>query len=546
MELWNYQTETNVKIYNAWGSGHRFVLAVMPTGGGKTVCFTKILAEHNGACIAIAHRQELVGQMSLTLGKQGILHNVIAPKNVIKEICRLHAEELGKCFFSPSARCYVAGVDTLVRRSSLVREICQQVTLWVIDEAHHVLRRNKWGKAVTMFPNAHGLGVTATPIRTDGMGLGRHADGVFDELVEGPNMRWMINNGYLTEYKIFAPETTIDFELVTTTPSGEFNQKKLVEQTTDSTIIGDIVEHYLKIAPGEPGASFLPSVNLSKNTADKFNAAGVPAISLDGTTPMKDRVEAIRRFKRREILQLCNVGLFNEGFDMPALKVVSMGSATQSFGKFSQEFGRMMRLYLEKTYGILIDHVGNVKRHGLPDAVRVWTLDRRDKKNNGKDNIIPTTTCIKCSYVRKRYVRKCPDCDYISVPTARSEPDQVDGDLIELDPSILAQMRGEIDQMDRPAKEVMEERLALGQSNLIAGAGAKQHRLKQEAQEQLRALMRAWGDDRRSIGWPDSESYRYFFLMMGVDVMTAQTLKRKEAEELIKRMGKLPWIHTEV
>lgn len=546
MELRDYQFETNAKIYNAWGSGHRFVLAVMPTGGGKTICFTKIIAEHNGASIAIAHRQELVGQMSLTLGKQGIMHNIIAPKNVIKEICRLHVEELGKCFFSPSARRYVAGVDTLVRRSSLVGEICQQVTLWVIDEAHHILRRNKWGKAVTMFPNAHGLGVTATPIRTDGMGLGRHADGVFDEMVEGPGMRWMINEGYLTDYKIFAPETTIDFKPVNITSSGEFNQRKLIEQTTKSTIIGDIVENYLKKAAGEPGVSFLPSVNLSKNTADKFNAAGVPAISLDASTPTRDRMEAIRRFKRREILQLCNVDLFNEGTDLPALKVVSMGAATQSYGKYSQGVGRMLRLFAGKTHGILMDHVGNVKRHGLPDAVRIWTLDRRDKKNNGKSDVIPTTTCIKCSYVRKRYLRVCPDCNYISVPTKRTDPEQVDGDLVELDYAALAKMRGEIDWVDRPVRDVMEERLALGQSSLIAGAGAKQHRLKQEAQKQLRAIMRAWGDDRRAVGWPDSESYRYFYLTMGVDVLTAQTLKRKETEELIKRMEKLPWIHTEV
>lgn len=532
MILYDYQQKTLDEINQAWADGHKNALAVLPTGAGKTIIFTRLLAEHNGVSFAIAHRQELVTQMSITLAKQGILHNIIAPTKVVKAICKIHMDELGACFFSPSARCYVAGVDTLIRRIDALSNLFKQCTFWVVDEGHHVIEDNKWGKVVALFTNAKGLLVTATPERTDGKGLGRHHDGVVDIMIEGPTMRTLINQGYLTDYRIFAPETTIDYEPVNITASGELNQKKLTQQTEKSTIIGDIVEHYLKIAPGLVGITFLPSIKLAKATADKFNAAGVPAVALDAKTPDRERVDAIRRLKNRELLQLVNVDLFSEGFDLPAIEVMSMGRKTMSYGWLVQAFGRPLRLMEGKQRAIIIDHVGNIIHHGLPDSPRVWTLDRRDRKSRGKSDAIPVTVCANCTGVYEKTHGQCPYCFYKPVPINRVDPKMVAGDLLELDQETLSRMRGEVAEVDRPDSEVYQDYKYMGE--MIARTNAKRHRERQGAQTDLRDLIKRWGDARRAAGYPDSESYRYFFCTTGVDVMTAQSLKKKETIELTK------------
>ena len=200
-----YQAKAKQYIYDAWDQGFVNVLAVLPTGAGKTVLFSDIIHDHRGASCAIAHRQELVSQISLALARDKVRHRIIGPKSVVKLCVNLHMLELGASYYDPSSTCAVAGVDTLVRRGDELNGWLESVTLCVQDEAHHVLESNKWGTAFKMFPNAKGLGVTATPLRADGKGLGRHVDGLFDTMVEGPGMRDLIEMGFLTEYRVFAP-----------------------------------------------------------------------------------------------------------------------------------------------------------------------------------------------------------------------------------------------------------------------------------------------------------------------------------------------------
>jgi DNA repair protein RadD len=197
MKLRPYQTDLIERIDLEWGLGSRNVLAVLPTGAGKTFCFTRIMREHRAPCVAIAHRQELVSQISVALGLHGVRHRIIGSRNTIKFIIGLHLEAYGRSYYDPSSPVAVASVDTFIRRHNELASWLPQVTLWVQDEAHHVVRGNKWGKAAEMLPNARGLGVTATPGRADGTGLGRQADGVFDELVMGPSMREIITRGTL-------------------------------------------------------------------------------------------------------------------------------------------------------------------------------------------------------------------------------------------------------------------------------------------------------------------------------------------------------------
>lgn len=544
-----YQDKLITDIRTAWQQGHRNVLAVSPTGSGKTVTFSEILREHHGASCAIAHRQELVSQMSLALAKDGVRHRIIGPPDLIKWIIQLHTMKLGRDFYSPSAQCAVAGVDTIMsrlREGSQHREMLmrwmQQVTLWVTDEGHHLLKDNKWGKTAEAFPNAYGLGVTATPERADGKGLGRHADGLYDCMVEGPGMRDLIGMKFLTDYRIFCPPSDLDLSAVNTGADGDYIRKQLALKTKKSSVMGDVVDHYLRIAPGKLGVTFAPDVDTATELAARFNQAGVKAEVVSAKTPGKIRHHVLQRFERREVMQLVNVDLFGEGFDLPAIEVVSMARATQSYGLYVQQFGRALRLMDNNPdkIALIIDHVGNVVRHGLPDKPRVWSLDRREKKASKKadEDVIPLRTCLNpvCMAPYERVLTACPFCGTEPVPASRQAPEFVDGDLCELEPSVLAAMRDEVRKIDRGPSEVLNAMQRAGHEFKIAKSIANRHGERSEAQNALRNALSQWGGYQTALGRSDRESWRRFFHRFGVDVLSAQALGRPEAEALTARV----------
>ncbi len=591
MQLRPYQADGYKAILDAWDFGALNVLAVFPTGAGKTVLFSEVIRTHKGNSCAIAHRQELVGQISVALARDGVRHRIIGPSTVIKQIVREHMAEVGRSYYDPSAATAVAGVDTLVQRNgtgfdgdlyyqtlsdSIVmygpraagiwprvgfvdsvpadalhgpkppKNIAQglgawlsSITLWVQDEAHHVLESNKWGTAAKMFPNAKGLGVTATPERADGQGLGAHVDGVFHAMIEGPSMRELINAKYLTEYKIFAPPSDLDMSQVKTSKAtGDFNPADTKKAVRESHIIGDVVSHYLRIAPGKLGVTFATDVETATDIAARFNAAGVPAEVVSAKTPGSERADILRRFKRRELLQLVNVDLFGEGFDLPAIEVVSMARPTQSYGLYVQQFGRALRLLDGKLFALIIDHVSNVERHGLPDAPRTWSLERREKRSKSStSDLIPMQTCKACTFSYQKITSICPDCGYTAVPAGRSSPELVDGDLIELDAATLARMRGEVDKADMSIEAFRVDIIARHVPHIGQAAEVKRHLARQVALADLKGSLQWWGGYQRSLGRSDSESYRRFYFKFGMDVLSAQALKRSEAVALTEQIN---------
>lgn len=523
-------------VQQAWNQGARDVLGVASTGFGKTICLGHLVEAHPGASCVIAHRQELVSQISMTLAGYGVRHNVIAADETIRAIAAMHVAEYGTCFHTPSARAAVASVDTLVRRDMPAWEA--QVTLTIPDEGHHVVRGNKWSRALDKFthPQRRGLLPTATPERADGKGLGRHADGIADAMVLAPPMRWLIDAGHLTDYRIVCVESDLRLLDSEVAAGGDWSTAALRKAAEKSHIVGDVVANYLRFAAGSLGVTFATDVETAQEMTMAYRASGIAAECLTGKTHDFLRRTMLRRFAAREITQIVAVDIISEGFDLPAIETISMARPTQSLALFMQQFGRGLRTLPGKERALILDHVGNVIRHGLPDRPRVWTLDRRDKRGKSAvTDALPVRVCLQCYEPFERKYRDCPHCGYYHEPAARGSPAQVDGDLAEMSPELLERLRGEI------PGSVDDERWRLQQTGLPSTyvmGHVKHHAERLGALEALREAMAAWGGRWHAIGENDSMIQRRFFHAFDCDVLTAQTLKRAEAQTLLDRIVK--------
>lgn len=550
-----YQRDVIDRAFAAWASGLQTAAVVLPTGAGKSFVTSSIIERSNCAAVAIAHRSELVGQLSTALAREGIRHRVVGAETTRRHCAALHAQEFGRVFVDPNARVGVASSGTLVRKAASDPWF-RQIGLWVVDECHHLIAGSQWDKCVSLFPNARGLGVTATPVRADGKGLGRQADGLMDTMIEGPSMRWMIDNGYLCDYAIACPKSDIDLAGVRVSSGGDYNPDDLKQARRRSHITGDAVQSYLKFARGKLALVFDTDLESAADTVAAFRAAGVMAECVSGDTPDEERAAALRRFRSKQTLVLVNVSLFGEGTDIPNLDCVIFARPTMSVSLYIQMWGRALRLSVgsdlmsrwetftpaerlahiaasDKPRAIIIDHVGNILRHGLADKPRRWSLDRRERASRGApDDAIPLRSCDNptCNLPYERVLQSCPYCGHTPVPAERSKPEQVDGVLELLDPSVLAAMRGE-------AERVMGEAVVpYGAPQVAQFAARKAHHERREAQLELRRLLALWGGLQSHLGRSDAEGQARFYHQYRIDVGTAQTLGAREANALSERI----------
>ncbi len=536
MKLRAYQSNDKENIYQSWKSGNKNVMYVLPTGGGKTVVLSSIVGDFKNHQVILAHRQELVTQISLTLASVGIKHNLTTSNRLIKEVSSLQLQSFGRSFIDPCAKTMIVGVDTLVRRLEKVefKNWSQKIKRWTIDECHHVLKKNKWGKVANAFPNATGLGVTATPTRTDNYGLGLHNDGVFEDMVLGPTMKDLITMGNLTPYRIFCvqPEN-FDLSNVSTDSNGDFNRNKLSNAVEKSTITGDAVEHYIKYASGIRGLTFCTNVKTAQNTTDKFNQAGVPTMLVTAKTPIIDRINASKWLASGKLLQLVNVDIFGEGYDLPAVSCVSMLRPTKSLNLFMQQFGRALRPLKGKTHAIIFDHVGNVERHGLPDMPRTWSLEPKIKRKKSipiDELAIPVTTCktVGCFAPYDSRLSKCPYCKSVKTVIFRTSIKEVKGNLTELHPDIIKIMKNERHKIDNPPP------VPTSQGELVRLSALKRQRVRKEKQAELRVMISQWAGNLQFFGKTDAEIYKIFYSISGVDILKAQTLGAGDATRLME------------
>lgn len=557
--LRDFQQRVVAECISEWSAGKQNVMPVAPTGAGKTVIIANIVAwaldNFKGNVICVAHRQELVSQISMTLARNGILHRVLN-KTLVQSISDDHVRELGKPYAHPHAKVAVVGIDILAKMEP-EDPFLLGCKLMVIDEGHHVLADNKWGKGRAVLPaDCFGLFPTATPKRADRKGLGRWADGLVDAMVLAPTMRQIINMGFLTDYRIYCPTVSrLHLEGVkVSAATGDYNPGELENAVEKAQIHGDTVSAYQQFAAGKRAVCFNVNVEEAVKTADAFKAAGIPAAVLHGKTPKAERVRITRDLKSGAILVVCNCDVLGEGYDMPAIECTIFARPTMSYGLYVQQFGRALRILLPewighadynkltdaerlevlaastKPHGIIIDQVGNVERHNLPDRPVIWSLDRGSKRETGSGDAIPIQHCKKCYQPFEKHLEECPYCGTAvhRAPAARTTPEQVEGNFMELDPEILRAMRGE-------AEKAVSESVYVPHG-APAAAVRFRHEQKRQAQILLRNIIDFWAGWRKATGESDAEAYRLFWYRYGIDVLSAAALGRPEALELARRV----------
>ncbi len=389
----------------AYRQGANSVLFCLPTGGGKTVTASTIVhgaAQRRNTVWWLCHRRELVAQASRTFYDLGIPHGTVQAGHVS----------------DPRALVQVGSIQTVANRLDQLPE----PGLIIFDEAHHI-GAGSWDALFHRFPRARKLGLTATPWRLDGQGLGRW----FNVMVEGPTVAELIEAGALSPYRYFAPSKP-DLSAVGIT-GGDYQRGALSQAMARPQIVGDAIEHYRNLCPGKRAVAFAAGVENSMQIAAQFNAAGIPAEHVDGSMSAEMRDAAVERFKAGQTLILSNADLFGEGFDVPAIEAAILLRPTKSLSLHLQQCGRALRPIEGKT-AIILDHAGNIDHHGLPDDVRQWDLADREKRRKGEVAEVTTRQCKNCFYVY-RPAPKCPGCGHVPEVVAR-EIEVVEGTLAEV------------------------------------------------------------------------------------------------------------------
>ena len=406
MELRPYQVQAVSNLRVAFRQGHHAALLVMPTGAGKTVVFTEIArsaTQRGNSVFILVHRRELVKQASDKLTKAGVNHGIIAAG-----------------FKTSKHKVQVASVQTLAKR---LLTVPAEPDLIIIDEAHHAVA-GSWDKILTKFKTARVVGVTATPSRLDGRGLGSH----FSTLVSGPSVEQLTELGFLSPHRVFAPPVIADLSKVKTR-AGDYANDQLSAAMDRPTVTGDAVGHYRRLADGLPAIAFCCSIAHATSVCESFNAAGYRAKLVTGKMKMEERDEAISGLADGRTQVLCSVDVVSEGTDVPAVSAAILLRPTQSQALYLQQVGRILRPQPGKI-AIVLDHVGSTLKHGFVDDVRKWSLDSKPRRKNFEG--VPSVRQCPMCFAAFKPQPVCPMCGHEFPVKPKRELTEREGELREM------------------------------------------------------------------------------------------------------------------
>jgi DNA repair protein RadD len=403
-----YQTQAVEGIRDSF-SRHQRTLYVLPCGGGKTQIFSHIaagVAQKNKRVVVLTHRSFLHRQVCEALTSWGVPHGKL----------------VGGSRFLTRAPVTVASVFTLINR--LDRFLPPD--LIVIDESHHLApNSNSWHKIVKAFPKAKVLGVTASPIRLDGFGLGD----LFQDMVVGPQVIELTVQGYLSPIEAYGTNKQLDLDKVTVR-GGDYAPGQLEEAMDKPVITGDAVDHYKSLADRTQAVAFCCSIKHAEDTAAQFRDMGHKAEAVHGKMDQFDIDQVFLRFGRRETQIVTSASLIDEGLDVPAIETVIDLSPTRSLGRYIQKVGRGARISPGKSKTLYLDHAGNFNVHGHYDQIRDWKLAGTTEAQFRAPSTPPARICKFCfAYFRPAPV--CPVCGTPVIVDGRTV-DHVDGELSQM------------------------------------------------------------------------------------------------------------------
>lgn len=380
LQLRDYQLELIDGVYESLKRKNKKIMVISPAGSGKTVTMSEIArraTRKKNRVLFVVHRIEIVHQV-----RQTFIAN-----DVDMDYC-----EIGM----------IQTITNKVKKNKVT-----EPTTILIDEAHHSLSKS-YTRILDAFPKAVVLGFTATPIRLSGQGFTE----IFDDLITGKSVQWLIDNNRLAPFKYYSKKL-INTENLKRNSTGDYSNDS-IELAMESTIFGDVVEHYRKFADNKKTIVYTHSVESSKQVADRFIAEGYAAIQVDGTTPKAEREFAMQQFRSGDIRILVNAELYGEGVDVPDCECVVLVRPTESLTLFIQQTMRAMR-YMPDKQAIIIDHVGNYTRHGLPTTEHDWTEYFQGNKKKAKENTVVVKECESCYGVYQGNAAECPHCGHVHI-----------------------------------------------------------------------------------------------------------------------------------
>jgi superfamily II DNA or RNA helicase len=397
IELWPFQHTITAAVRKAASDGYKKILIQAATGSGKTVVASDIISgahEKGSEMLFLAHRRELVYQCYDKLSDFGVTSSIIMSGE--------YADSWNTT--------QVASIDTLRVRVKKEKIKMPEAKVVFIDECHRSLAKTylqiidyyvKRGAVI--------IGLTATPIRADGKGLGQ----IYDKMIRGPSVKQLIADGYLVQPLYYAPTVP---DLTGVKSHNDYVEGDLQRAMDKPELVGDVVTNWLRIASDRKTVVFAAGVQHSIHLAEEFAKSGIKVAHIDGETPMDERDKIVNDLRAGRVQVICNCMVLTEGFDCPDLDCAVLARPTKNLGLYLQMGGRVLRRAPGKADTLIIDHSGAIYRHGFLEDDIDWELepgklflDREHSVQKRKDS--EPITCEECAHIYTGQIR-CPRCGH--------------------------------------------------------------------------------------------------------------------------------------